>query len=102
MMTETSSQQQSAEAGNAEGKVPAVTAGFSQTLGTALGDWVADTQGGLGLGYEHGVLLFGGALGGLELSRYTASAVLAALMVLCVFAFRQRAERVEPVPIERE
>lgn len=36
---------------------------FSQTLGTALGDWTAGTdRGGLGLGYEHAALLFGGAL----------------------------------------
>jgi uncharacterized membrane-anchored protein len=32
---------------------------FSQTLGTALGDWVADTG---GLGYEGGALVFGAAL----------------------------------------
>jgi len=32
---------------------------FSQTLGTALGDWVADST---GLGYEGGALLFGAAL----------------------------------------
>jgi len=32
---------------------------FSQTLGTALGDWVADTG---GLGYEGGALLFGAGL----------------------------------------
>jgi uncharacterized membrane-anchored protein len=31
---------------------------FSQTLGTALGDWVADS----GLGYEGGALVFGGAI----------------------------------------
>ena len=31
---------------------------FSQTLGTALGDWMADT----GLGYEGGALVFGAAL----------------------------------------
>jgi uncharacterized membrane-anchored protein len=36
---------------------------FSQTLGTALGDWTAgDDRGGLGLGYEHSALIFGGAL----------------------------------------
>jgi len=36
---------------------------FSQTLGTALGDWTAgDDRGGLGLGYEKAALLFGGAL----------------------------------------
>ena len=32
---------------------------FSQTLGTALGDWVADTN---GFGYERGAYVFGGAL----------------------------------------
>ena len=32
---------------------------FSQTLGTALGDWVADTR---GFGYEGGALLFAGGL----------------------------------------
>ena len=32
---------------------------FSQTLGTALGDWVADSS---GLGYRGGALVFGGAL----------------------------------------
>ncbi len=32
---------------------------FSQTLGTALGDWMADTG---GLGYEGGALVFGGGL----------------------------------------
>jgi uncharacterized membrane-anchored protein len=32
---------------------------FSQTLGTALGDWIADTG---GLGYEGGALIFGAGL----------------------------------------
>ncbi len=37
-----------------------VTILFSQTLGTALGDWVAGPdRGGLGLGYEYGALIFG-------------------------------------------
>ena len=36
-----------------------VTIMFSQTLGTALGDWTADTQ---GLGYLGAATLFGGAL----------------------------------------
>jgi uncharacterized membrane-anchored protein len=31
---------------------------FSQTLGTALGDWVADLETGLGLGYEGGAIVF--------------------------------------------
>lgn len=36
-----------------------VTIMFSQTLGTALGDWVADTQ---GLGYAYSIGIFGGLL----------------------------------------
>src|SRR3982751_7032095 len=36
-----------------------LTITFSQTLGTALGDWAADTG---GLGYGGGALLFGAAL----------------------------------------
>ncbi len=36
-----------------------VTITFSQTLGTALGDWLADSG---GLGYEGGALVFGAAL----------------------------------------
>jgi uncharacterized membrane-anchored protein len=36
---------------------------FSQTLGTALGDWIADTdRGGLSLGYETGAVVFGAAI----------------------------------------
>lgn len=35
---------------------------FSQTLGTALGDWVADTDGGWGLGYGGGAALFAAGL----------------------------------------
>jgi len=38
-----------------------ITITFSQTLGTALGDWIADA----GLGYEGGALVFGAALVGL-------------------------------------
>jgi uncharacterized membrane-anchored protein len=36
-----------------------LTITFSQTLGTALGDWLADTR---GFGYERGALVFGAAL----------------------------------------
>ena len=40
-----------------------VTILFSQTLGTALGDWTADTdRGGLALGFENAALIFSGAL----------------------------------------
>jgi uncharacterized membrane-anchored protein len=107
-----------------------VTIMFSQTLGTALGDWTADTA---GLGYTGAALLFGGLLalvaaayywtaisrtalfwaafiltrplgavvgdfldkphssGGLELSRYAASAALLGFMLSCILVFRQRA-----------
>jgi uncharacterized membrane-anchored protein len=103
---------------------------FSQTLGTALGDWLADTG---GLGYEGGALVFAAGLavaaalyywtdvsrvalfwaafiltrplgatlgdfldkpldhGGLALSRPTASAVIAAIMIGCIVLFPQRA-----------
>jgi uncharacterized membrane-anchored protein len=39
-----------------------LTITFSQTLGTALGDWAADDDGGLGLGFGGGALVFGAAL----------------------------------------
>ena len=109
---------------------------FSQTLGTALGDWFADPGTGLGLGYEKSALVFAAGLlivgalylwtrvsrtalfwaafiltrplgatvgdlldkphasGGLALSRYTASAVLAAFILLAVAILPQRAEKV--------
>ena len=36
---------------------------FSQTLGTALGDWLAGSdRGGFGIGYEYGALVFGSGL----------------------------------------
>jgi uncharacterized membrane-anchored protein len=103
---------------------------FSQTLGTALGDFLADTS---GLGYEGGALIFAAALavvafayfytnisrtvlfwaafiltrplgatvgdfldkpladGGLALGRFSASAVLAVLIVACIVLLPQRA-----------
>ena len=109
-----------------------VTIMFSQTLGTALGDWAADEEG-LKLGYLGGVAVFGGLLvvvlllhlftkinktalfwaafiltrplgavsgdlfdkpvaqGGFAISRYTASGVLAAAIVICVLIFPHRA-----------
>ena len=40
-----------------------ITILFSQTLGTALGDWVAgEDRGGLGVGYEYGAMIFGAGL----------------------------------------
>ncbi len=40
-----------------------VTILFSQTLGTALGDWMAGSdRGGLGLGYEVGAIVFGAGI----------------------------------------
>jgi uncharacterized membrane-anchored protein len=109
-----------------------VTIMFSQTLGTALGDWTADT---LGIGYEGGALVFGALLlliaaayyrtkishtvlfwaafiltrplgavvgdfldkpvhaGGLDLSRFTASAVLLSSIAVFIAAFRHRPAR---------
>jgi uncharacterized membrane-anchored protein len=109
-----------------------VTIMFSQTLGTALGDWTADT-GDLGYGgsavvfsamlvaiavayyrttLSHTVLFWAvfiltrplGAVvgdfldkpiakGGLELNRYSASAVILILIVMLVFIFRQKAAK---------
>lgn len=43
---------------------------FSQTLGTALGDWIADTG---GLGYEGGALIFGAGLAVIVVLYYTTS-----------------------------
>jgi uncharacterized membrane-anchored protein len=40
---------------------------FSQTLGTALGDWIADTG---GLGYEGGALIFGACIAAIVLLYY--------------------------------
>jgi uncharacterized membrane-anchored protein len=107
-----------------------VTIMFSQTLGTALGDWTADTA---GFGYDGAAILFSGLLGivvaayfwtkvshtilfwsafvltrplgavvgdfldkptsqgGLELSRYSASFSLLAIIVACIILFPQRA-----------
>lgn len=47
-----------------------VTIMFSQTLGTALGDWMADTT---GLGYEGGALVFGAGLAILAAAYYWTS-----------------------------
>jgi uncharacterized membrane-anchored protein len=113
-----------------------ITIMFSQTLGTALGDWTADerdgTPPGLGLGYGGAAMIFGGLLlvvallyfftrisrvglfwsafiltrplgavlgdffdkphehGGLALSRYTASAILAGFIILCILIFEHK------------
>ena len=106
-----------------------VTIMFSQTLGTALGDWTADTA---GLGYIGGAIVFSAMLavisvayyrtnishtilfwaafiltrplgavvgdfldkpiskGGLELSRYSESAVLLVLILTCIFIFSNK------------
>jgi uncharacterized membrane-anchored protein len=48
-----------------------VTITFSQTLGTALGDWMADDT---GLGYSGGALVFGAALAVLALLYFATSA----------------------------
>jgi uncharacterized membrane-anchored protein len=109
-----------------------VTIMFSQTLGTALGDWTADSA---GLGYGGAAIVFGSLLailaaayyrtrisrtslfwaafiltrplgavvgdfldkpinaGGLNLSRYTASFVLVALISACIFFFSHKPAR---------
>jgi uncharacterized membrane-anchored protein len=109
----------------------------SQTLGTALGDWLADDT---GLGYEGGALVFAAGLalvlvafyltkvsrtllfwvafiltrplgatvgdlldkphaqGGLEIGRFSASAVLAVFIVACVLLIPQRAGRHSATP----
>jgi len=106
---------------------------FSQTLGTALGDWVADTE---GLGYAASAIIFASLLaiiawayyktkisrtilfwsafiltrplgavvgdfldkplsdGGLELSRYSATATLLLLITFFIFAFKHKAATV--------
>ncbi|MEP6848067.1 MAG: hypothetical protein ABI999_04370 [Acidobacteriota bacterium] len=106
-----------------------VTIMFSQTLGTALGDWFADSA---DLGYLGAAAVFGGGLlilvvlyfftsisrtllfwiafiltrplgavvgdfldkppekGGLELSRYVASGILLAAVVMCILVFPQK------------
>ncbi len=108
---------------------------FSQTLGTALGDCMADPNTGFGLGYDGGALVFAAGLavaaalyrwtsvsrtllfwaafvltrplgatlgdlldkpianGGLALSRYGASFVLMAVIIVALFLIPQRAER---------
>jgi uncharacterized membrane-anchored protein len=50
-----------------------LTITFSQTLGTALGDWAADatSDGGWGLGYSGGALVFGAALALLAVLYFT-------------------------------
>jgi len=111
-----------------------VTIMFSQTLGTALGDWTADTA---GLGYTGAAVVFGAMLaaiaaayyltnisrtvlfwaafiltrplgavvgdfldkpasqGGLELSRYSASATLLGLMLVCIVVSSRKPPRQE-------
>jgi uncharacterized membrane-anchored protein len=53
-----------------------ITITFSQTLGTALGDWAADaaSEGGWGLGYSGAALVFGGALALLAILYFTTRA----------------------------
>jgi uncharacterized membrane-anchored protein len=53
-----------------------ITITFSQTLGTALGDWAADDRasGGWGLGYSGGALMFGAGLAVLAFLYFTTRA----------------------------
>jgi len=54
-----------------------ITITFSQTLGTALGDWSADavSEGGWGLGYSGGALVFGAGLAVLALLYFTSKKI---------------------------
>ncbi|HEX5257979.1 MAG TPA: hypothetical protein VFW35_04260, partial [Sphingomicrobium sp.] len=54
-----------------------ITITFSQTLGTALGDWAADdvSEGGWGLGYGGGALAFGSGLAVLAILYFTSRKV---------------------------
>jgi uncharacterized membrane-anchored protein len=54
-----------------------ITITFSQTLGTALGDWAADgrSEGGWGLGYGGGALAFGAGLALLAILYFTSRKV---------------------------
>src|ERR1700688_400891 len=54
---------------------------FSQTLGTALGDWMAETN---GLGYENGALVFGAGLTILALAYFYTDAS-HTLLLWCAF-----------------
>ncbi len=57
----------------------------SQTLGTALGDWVAGKdRGGLGLGYEYGALIFGAGLAVVAIA-YASTAVSRTLLFWLAF-----------------
>ena len=53
-----------------------ITITFSQTLGTALGDWSADpiSEGGWGLGYGGGALVFGAGLAVLAMLYFSTKA----------------------------
>jgi uncharacterized membrane-anchored protein len=53
-----------------------ITITFSQTLGTALGDWSADavSEGGWGLGYSNAALVFGAALAVLAILYFSSKA----------------------------
>jgi uncharacterized membrane-anchored protein len=58
-----------------------VTIMFSQTLGTALGDWTADSA---GFGYTGAALIFGGALLLLVLAYY-ATSISRTVLFWCAF-----------------
>jgi len=64
-----------------------ITITFSQTLGTALGDWAADdtSEGGWGLGYEGGALAFGAGLAVLAIFYFTSRKVNRAFLFWAAF-----------------
>ena len=64
-----------------------ITITFSQTLGTALGDWAADdvSEGGWGLGYEGGALAFSAGLAALAILYFTRRKVSRAFLFWAAF-----------------
>jgi uncharacterized membrane-anchored protein len=64
-----------------------ITITFSQTLGTALGDWAADatSDGGWGLGYSGGALVFGAGLALLAIAYFTSKGISHVLLFWAAF-----------------
>ncbi len=64
-----------------------ITITFSQTLGTALGDWAADatSDGGWGLGYSGGALVFGAGLALLAIAYFTSKRISHVLLFWAAF-----------------
>ncbi len=71
---------------------------FSQTLGTALGDWMTDSEGGLGLGYPGGALIFAAGLAVIAAAHFWTKVshtllFWAAFILGCILSLPQKAEQ---------